>query len=170
MSLLQMSFSGAVLILVVIIIRTLAINRLPKMTFLILWGIVLFRLLIPFSISSAFSVYSLIDQNAKIDTLKQISTEQVITEDAITSSVLPKNNQQLNHIAHTEHNEKRQSGSGVLNKTDNGSILKKLPQRGFVNWSIIWFIGMAVCIIYFGVSYLRCRFEFQTSLPIDCLL
>ncbi|MDE7478957.1 MAG: M56 family metallopeptidase, partial [Lachnospiraceae bacterium] len=167
MSLLQMSFSGAVLILVVIIIRILAINRLPKMTFLILWGIVLFRLLIPFSISSAFSVYSLIDQNAKIDTLKQISTEQVITEDAITSSALPKNNQQLNHIAHAEHNEKRQSDSGVIYKTDNGSILKKLPQRGFVNWSIIWFIGMAVCITYFAVSYLRCRFEFQISLPVE---
>ena len=143
MSLLQMSFSGAVLILVVIIIRTLAINRLPKITFLILWEIVLFRLLIPFSISSVFSVYSLIDQNVKIDTLKQISTEQVITEDAITSSALSKNDQQLNHIAHTEHNEKQQSDSGVIYKTNNDSILKKLSQRSFVNCSIIWFIGKA---------------------------
>ena len=41
MSLLQMSFAGAVMITAVIIIRALAVNRLPKKTFLILWGIVL---------------------------------------------------------------------------------------------------------------------------------
>lgn len=56
MNLLQMSFSGAVMILAVIVIRTLAINLLPKRTFLILWGIVVLRLLIPFSIP-----YELID-------------------------------------------------------------------------------------------------------------
>lgn len=36
MSLLQMSMSGAVMILVIAAIRTLAINYLPKKTFLIL--------------------------------------------------------------------------------------------------------------------------------------
>lgn len=59
MSLLQMSFAGAVMITAVIIIRALAVNRLPKKTFLILWGIVLMRLLVPFSIPSELSVYSL---------------------------------------------------------------------------------------------------------------
>lgn len=38
MSLLQMSFSGAILILAIVVIRALAINRLPKKTFLALWG------------------------------------------------------------------------------------------------------------------------------------
>ena len=37
MSLLQMSFSGAILILAIVVIRALAINRLPKKTFLALW-------------------------------------------------------------------------------------------------------------------------------------
>ena len=48
MGLLQMSLSGAVMIIAIIIIRALAINRLPKKTFLILWGIVLLRLMVPF--------------------------------------------------------------------------------------------------------------------------
>ena len=48
MTLLQMSFSGAVLILAVVILRAAAIHKLPKRTFLTLWEIVLFRLLIPF--------------------------------------------------------------------------------------------------------------------------
>lgn len=59
MSLLQMSVSAAVMIAAVLVIRALAINRLPKKTFLALWGIVLARLLLPFSWPSPFSVYSL---------------------------------------------------------------------------------------------------------------
>lgn len=55
-----MSFAGAVMIVAIVIIRALAINLLPKKTFLALWGITAVRLLIPFSIPSAFSVYSLI--------------------------------------------------------------------------------------------------------------
>lgn len=39
MSLLQMSISGAVLILFILFIRAVAVNRLPKRTFLILWWI-----------------------------------------------------------------------------------------------------------------------------------
>lgn len=59
MSLLRMSFAGAVMILVVTVIRALTIYKVPKKTFMVLWGIILARLLIPFSIPSALSVYSL---------------------------------------------------------------------------------------------------------------
>lgn len=71
MSLLQMSIYGAVLILAVVVIRAAAINRLPKKIFPVLWGLVLLRLLIPFSIPSVFSVYSLIGQNAAVNRLGQ---------------------------------------------------------------------------------------------------
>ena len=60
MNLLQMSLSGSVFIIAVIIIRTAAIHNLPKRTFLILWELVLIRLLIPFSVPSMLSVYHLI--------------------------------------------------------------------------------------------------------------
>ena len=60
MSLLEMSLSGAVMILVIVVIRALVINRLPKKTFLALWGIALMRLLVPYSVPSVFSVYSLL--------------------------------------------------------------------------------------------------------------
>lgn len=59
MNLLQMSFTGAVMILAVTVIRALAINKVPKKTFLVLWGIALVRLMIPFSLPSWFSIYSL---------------------------------------------------------------------------------------------------------------
>lgn len=59
MTLWQMSFSGAVLILTVVFVRALLIHKLPKKTFLALWMLVLLRLLVPFSFSSSFSVYTL---------------------------------------------------------------------------------------------------------------
>ena len=64
MSLLQMSFTGGILILAVIVICALAINMLPKKAFNALWWISVVRLMIPFSIPSAFSVYSLMGSHA----------------------------------------------------------------------------------------------------------
>ena len=64
MSLLQMSFTGGILILAVIVIRALAINMLPKKAFNALWWISVVRLMIPFSIQSVFSVYSLMGSHA----------------------------------------------------------------------------------------------------------
>ena len=59
MTLLEMSVSGAVFIIAVVMIRTAAINRLPKKIFLVLWDMVLLRLGIPFTIPSAFSIHTL---------------------------------------------------------------------------------------------------------------
>ena len=60
MSLLQMSFYGAVLIVAILIIRAVALHRLPKKVFILLWSIALLRLLVPFSIPSEFSLYSVL--------------------------------------------------------------------------------------------------------------
>lgn len=79
MSLLQMSFAGGVMILAVIVIRALAINLLPKKTFGALWGIAAMRLLIPFSVPSSFSVYSLLGGRASnIDAVKSPRATQVL--------------------------------------------------------------------------------------------
>lgn len=50
MTLLEMSIYGAVIILVVLILRVFTLHKLPKKTFLILWSIALLRLLVPFEI------------------------------------------------------------------------------------------------------------------------
>lgn len=80
MTLLQMSFSGAVLVLVILCIRTLTVARLPKRTFLILWMLVLLRLLVPFTISSPFSVYTLLYRNIFADMWKQTPIGSLVKE------------------------------------------------------------------------------------------
>lgn len=64
MSLLQMSAAGGVMILVITVFRALAMNRVPKKTFLALWAAALLRLLLPVSLPSALSIYSLLGKTA----------------------------------------------------------------------------------------------------------
>lgn len=56
--LLKMSFSGGVLILLIIVLRSLAINKLPKKVFILLWDIALFRLLIPIDLPFRYGIAS----------------------------------------------------------------------------------------------------------------
>lgn len=56
--LLKMSFSGGVLILLIIILRFFAINKLPKKVFVLLWYIVLLRLLLPVDLPFRYGIVS----------------------------------------------------------------------------------------------------------------
>lgn len=67
MSVMAMSISGAVLILVILAVRDGLKDRLPKRTFAVLWTVALVRLLIPFSVPSSWSAYTLL-QNAVPET------------------------------------------------------------------------------------------------------
>ena len=63
MTLIQMSISATILIAIITLVRAISINKLPKKIFMFLWGIVLFRLLVPISIASIFSIHSIIPQS-----------------------------------------------------------------------------------------------------------
>lgn len=136
MSLLQMSFAGAVMILAIIVIRALAINLLPKKTFLVLWGIAVMRLVLPFSIPSAFSVYSLIGNHAPaVNSAK----------DPQTVGILP-----------TGITGQMAAMPGNISNTANPVSV----------WVIVWAVGVLSCAFVFAIAYRKCRQEFQISLPV----
>ncbi len=58
LSLLEMSAYGGVMILAVILVRALAMNRLPKAVFLALWALTLARLALPVSLPSPASIWA----------------------------------------------------------------------------------------------------------------
>ena len=62
MSLAQISQAGSLLILFILVLRALAMHRLPKITFLALWEVVALRLLLPFSIPSPLNIPMFFDQ------------------------------------------------------------------------------------------------------------
>ena len=64
MSLLQMSVAGGCIILATTVLRALAMHRLPKRTFLALWGVACARLLLPFSLPSPFGLFALVKRSA----------------------------------------------------------------------------------------------------------
>ena len=59
MDIVQMSVQAGVLIAAIVIVRAITLYRLSKASFLALWGLVVARLLIPFSLTSRWSVYNL---------------------------------------------------------------------------------------------------------------
>lgn len=67
-----MSCYGGAIILVIIILRAFAISKLPKKTFIVLWGIAICRLMIPYSFSSRVSIFNVINS---FSSSKQFSSQ-----------------------------------------------------------------------------------------------
>ena len=139
MSLLQMSFLGTVIILLTVVLRAVLINRLPKKTFLILWWIALIRLLVPFSIKSVTSIYSL---------LQSIYSDINPVRTAQTTTFLPIHGN-MPEIANG-------LSEAMVQRTESISIL-----------SVIWLAGLLLCFGFFAVSYIKCYREFRFSLPVE---
>ena len=49
-----MALYGSIMIVIVLVLRAFLKERLPKFVFPVLWGVVLLRLLVPFSVSFLF--------------------------------------------------------------------------------------------------------------------
>ena len=79
-----MMLYGSVMIVIVLILRGLFRNRLPKFVFPVLWGVVLLRFLIPFSVSSPLSIPMPWNNLSLIQTTYSSGT--AITEAVLTDS------------------------------------------------------------------------------------
>lgn len=146
MNLMQMSFSGAVMILAVFVIRAGLIHRLPKKLFILLWEAALLRLLLPFSVPSPLSVYTLAcgglsggnatkPLSPALYLIPQTTVVQTDT-DAVGAQILQ---------------------SGISEGAAHGKVSV---------YFLIWLFGALACAAFFAVSYLRCYREFRTSLPL----
>ncbi len=141
MGLPEVSVYGAVFVAAVMIIRAMAMNYLPKKTFLILWEMVILRLMIPITIPSVFSVYTFLGRSINRPPLLKAEM------DNMTSTI--------SHTLSQEHFWIEQS----IESADVNSLSVSA-------WSVIWCIGMLFFAVFFTVSYLRCRMEFRTALPV----
>lgn len=141
MDILQMSVSATVLIVAVVIIRALALHKLPPRTFLALWGIVICRLLIPFSIPSRFSAYT------ALDVLKSLLEGRTTLSSPVETAAI----QNMTNMPGTEE----ATGIGASAAASVSLI------------EIVWLAGMCVCVLLFIVTYIKCHREFRTSLPVE---
>lgn len=140
MDIFQMSLSASVLIVAVVMIRALTLHKLPKMTFLVLWGVVVCRLLVPFSISSRFSFYT------GLDMVKRIFAERAAVSSPAGMTVIP--------------NMRNMPGMGEPSGV--GTLAASLSPL-----EIVWLAGMCACALFFIVAYVKCHREFKMSLPVE---
>lgn len=136
MSLLKMSFTGAVIILIILALRGLFINKLPKKAFLVLWAVAVIRLLIPFSIPFLLSIYTLAGKNTKVMEAVKTSGASGFLPFSNTSILIP-------------------------------DIQPQKPAQTIPILPLVWLIGALALAGYFTISYMRCRREFRTALPVE---
>ena len=133
MSVLQMSISVGLLVITIMLIRFIALNRLPKKMFLALWGLALFRLLVPVSIPLPFSVPSIISEISRI---------------ALTNTAIPSVMEKIFFL-----------GSPSTEITEATGIFEKIKETAQVKifsitlTTIIWLLGMLAVFIFFAVIY-----------------
>ncbi len=88
MIILNMSVSASILIIVIIVIRRIMLYRLPKKTFLILWSVASYRLLISLSIPSHLSIYTLIDEFKRKDFELGFTSRTTLVSDVVELTAL----------------------------------------------------------------------------------
>lgn len=145
MSLVEMSVSGAVMILVIAVVRAVALNKLPKRTFLALWGIALARLMLPYTLPSQVSVYSLWERlSAWMNPAEPPSGVRVyrMVGDAPVTTV-------------------GTAATAASAAPTVGETVTVDP------WFAIWLVGVIICAAAMVETYVRCRREFRESLPVD---
>lgn len=135
MSLFQMSVAGGVLILFIVLIRALAIHRLPKTTFLALWMIAALRLLLPFSIPLTFNIH------IGLDVFSDVVQE------------LPSGN-----IASTLPGDSPPS-------YDIGTAVPSPATEHISIFVMLWLVGALLLVLYFSISYFRSMRKFRMSIP-----
>ncbi len=140
--LLEMSLSASLLILIVTGIRSLGFHRLPKLTFVVLWGVALGRLFIPFSIVSPFR------SGSGANSWNQVWPQNSIP--ALLSLVAPGPASQAARLT--------QAAAPV-------SPFPFLQSTWLI--SLIWIAGVLACGLFFLLPHWRAVQEYRTALPLD---
>ena len=121
----KMSVAAGIITLIVVILRRIFLYRLPKMTFVFLWGVVLLRYLVPVSILPSSNIY------------REYSVSNVIIESFthINESILSA------HGGNTGQSAPFTAGAG------QGFTAVPI--------TVIWYIGMLMVFIFFTVVYVK---------------
>lgn len=131
MSLLQMSISASVFILAVIFLRSLLIHKLPKMTFMFLWGVAVIQLLVPVSVQSQFSIFTAAEHVSRMFTSpKLIPSPESSTSINGTTVIMP---------PITEH-----LSAPIV-------PLKTASQISPIVW--VWLVGFLLCALLFILNF-----------------
>lgn len=132
---LEMSISGSILILMVIVVRSIALHKLPKKVFVALWGIAIMRLLIP-----PFSLLGF----GGLDALKKAANNT----GAMGMTAPPSFSITLPNLT-----------SSLLNTTHVAASTASV----FSIYFIVWIVGFSIMALYFVCTYLYANRKYRDA-------
>ncbi|MEC0230494.1 M56 family metallopeptidase [Paenibacillus alba] len=145
MSLLEMSVSASLFILAVVCFRSLLLHKVPKMTFIVLWGVALFRLLVPISVHSQFSIFAAVNDLGRMFKVQE-------------------------SISLTQSSPISNGGTITMPPITDNMTTSAVPLElasSISPFVLAWLIGFTLCALFFIIPHLRCRINYRMSLPIE---
>lgn len=143
LNIVNMSVSAGWIVLAVMILRLL-LKKAPKWTSVLLWGIVAFRLICPFSIESALSL---------IPSSQTINPEYALNTPEINSGITVIDN--------------------ALNPIIGGATVTVQSQKDLNLFQIImpyltamWLLGILVLLLYTVISYIKLKKKVETAVSL----
>ena len=138
--LLKMSFLASILIILIIILRSILINRLPKIVFVLLWHIVILRLLIPFDLPLEYGIATPLFNTKNHGT----SIKQPVTFYGTSSRIL--------------YWPAETAGTANTMPADKACNINLL--------ALIWITGMATLFIIYILLYIKEHHIIKEALPV----
>ena len=141
-----MSVAGGVLILFIVVIRAVAIHRLPKTTFFVLWLIAALRLLLPLSIPLPGGLP--VNVASISDAVQDFAAQNFVQENEGGSS-------------------STQAPPSFAPNVEPGVQFQATAQEieRVPVFVVVWLAGSLLLAAYFAISYLRSLQKFRMSLP-----
>lgn len=151
LSFIEMSVYGGIMILAIAVIRAVLISKLPKRAFVILWLAAILRLILPFELPFAGSVYS----------LAKLFRQDEVTESPVFEDITIQSEDIFSDYYYGGYRQypRVEAGSEPSSEADGGI---KLP------WEKIIYFAVAMALAgYFGISYAKNIRRFRSSLPLS---
>ena len=152
-TILQMNIYGSLLIIFTVIIRAVAINKLPKKMFIALWLIIISRLLIPYAMPQVINVYPM------VNTIYGLSGEKSDIQN-ISEINVP----QLNK--YTTADESSNNITDITPAEDNTNNQNNMPNGAFI-FTVIWLAGTFTLGALFIIPHVMHSQKYRAALPIE---
>jgi len=150
MTVINMSITATFAALIIFVFRSLFGKRMPKIFSYALWGIVLLRLVFPFSFSSVFSILDKINPNVG-QYGESLSKAYLMTN----SNALPPQGAEGADLLGAAANAGSEAVSAPVDLIQGNSII--------MGCAVIWVIGIAVLLLYSLISYFRIARRVNTA-------
>lgn len=150
MTVINMSITATFAALIIFVFRSLFGKRMPKIFSYALWGIVLLRLVFPFSFSSVFSILDKINPNVG-QYGESLSKAYLMTN----SNALPPQGAEGADLLGAAANAGSEAVSAPVDLIQGNSII--------IRCAVIWAIGIAVLLMYFLISYFKINRRVSTA-------